>query len=117
MLTYKDILNDSDILQKYEQIEIETNYVIAHGIVHVKNVLALCKNIAQAFNLSKNNARLLYIACALHDIGRFIDNKTHNLTSEKFAREYTATYTNLFYNKKTPDWEFFCLFKSIVIFG
>jgi len=88
MFTYQNILNDKDIMQKYEQIEIETNYVIAHGIVHVNNVLDLCKNIATALKLTEDNARLLYIACALHDIGRFIDNKTHNLTSEKFAREY-----------------------------
>ena len=88
MYTYQDILNDKEIIKKYEEIEIATNYVVAHGIIHVNNVLELCKNIANELNLNENSSRLLYIACALHDIGRFIDNKTHNLTSETFARNY-----------------------------
>lgn len=92
--SYLDILKDKEIIEKYKQIEIETNYVVAHGIIHVKNVLKLCKNIAKAVKLSKNNARLLYIACALHDIGRYVDNKTHNLTSEKCAREYLNNKLN-----------------------
>ena len=88
MFTYKDILNDSKIIDLYDQIEKETNYVVAHGIVHVNNVLNLCENIATEINLSEEKTRLLLIACALHDVGRYIDNKTHNLTSEKFARDY-----------------------------
>ena len=87
-MTYYDILNDDKIIEIYNQIEIKTNYVISHGLIHVKNVLKLCKNIAKEVKLSNQNKKLLYIACVLHDVGRFYDNNMHNLSSEKFAKEY-----------------------------
>ncbi len=88
MFNYKNILNDKKIKDIYSKIEEETNYVISHGIVHVKNVLKLAKNIANTMNLTNKEKHMLFIAVALHDVGRYIDNKTHQFTSEKFARDY-----------------------------
>lgn len=88
MFTYTNILKDEQVLNLYNKIEETTNYVISHGIIHVKNVLKLCKNIANELNLTNKEKHLLYISAMLHDIGRHTDNKTHNLTSEIFAKSY-----------------------------
>ena len=65
MTTYKDILKDEYIINLYNDIEEKTNYVVSHGLQHVKNVLSFCKQLANVFSLSNQKRKLLYIACLL----------------------------------------------------
>ena len=94
MFTYKDVLKDKQIIENYIKIEDKTNYVISHGLIHVKNVLKICKNIAKEMELSKQKKRLLCISAVLHDIGRIEENKKHNFASEEFAKNYLKDKLN-----------------------
>ncbi len=88
--TYKDILNDKQILQIYKDVDKKTNYVVSHGLIHMKHVVKHAKGLAKALKLSKEQEKLLLISAVLHDVGRNEDNETHHICGARFAKEYLS---------------------------
>lgn len=87
-MNYTQILNDPTIVQMYEDVNNQIHFVIDHGLLHVKHVVANIKHICRALQLSKNTQRLACIAGALHDVGRLYSKENHAEESAIFAKTY-----------------------------
>ena len=88
MFSYTDILNDEQVLNIYKAVDIETNYVVSHGLTHVLHVVESTKIISKAVGLTEAETRLALIAAALHDIGRSVNNDNHQEESFKLTKKY-----------------------------
>lgn len=76
---------ENEIFSLYERNE------KGHGIEHIKTV------IDRSFNLSKDldvNKEMVYLVASYHDLGHFIDAKTHEIISAKMLEE----------DKKLEEW-------------
>ena len=77
-MKYKIINND---LKKYIENEIFPLYKrneYGHGIEHIKTVIKRSLNLAKNYDV---NINIVYTVAAYHDIGHYIDRKTHELIS------------------------------------
>lgn len=87
-MNYMQILTDPTIIQMYEDVNNKIHFVIDHGMLHVKHVVANIKHICKVLNLSKNTQQLACIAGALHDVGRLYSKENHAEESAQFAQTY-----------------------------
>jgi len=85
---WQDILNDGLIIDRYNEINKVTNYVIDHGLLHVQNVLNYIDKICDLCNIDNKKRNLSKIAGALHDVGRLDCWHGHAEAGGKFASEY-----------------------------
>ena len=89
-LTYLNVLNDKQINNMYLTIDRNNRYAVSHGKIHIENVTNHAKEIAEAVSLTSEETRLLLIAGALHDIGRYFSNKGHNIAGLDFIKDYLS---------------------------
>ena len=87
-MNYMQILTDPTIIKMYEDVNNKIHFVIDHGMLHVKHVIANIKHICKVLNLSKNTQQLACIAGALHDVGRLFSKENHAEESAQFAQTY-----------------------------
>lgn len=90
-MNYKDIQKTAfynDIYSKVE--ELKKDYPVNHGFLHVNHVLSNAKKLSKTFKLNNNQKRLLYIACALHDIGYLKGRENHAESGKEMASEFLA---------------------------
>ena len=74
-------------LQKYIEAEILPQYkkLSGHTDDHIEQVIS--RSFAIATELEDVNIDMVYTVAAYHDLGRLVDNKTHNLESGKMMME------------------------------
>ena len=88
MEIWEEILKDNEILKTYEQINLKTNYVIDHGLVHIKNVIKYIEHICEIFNVQDKTKELALISGTLHDMGYLNSREEHEISSAEYAKEY-----------------------------
>ena len=93
-MTYKDILQDQEILDIYDEIDKNNTSTIYHGKNHVLNVLDNLDKLNNLLNIEKHDLELLKIAITLHDIGHSYGEKEHYKKSEELARKYLKNKIN-----------------------
>jgi len=86
-MTYKDILNDQEILSIYNKIDNNNNQII-HGKQHVLNVIENLDKLNNVLNINKKDLELLKIATTLHDIGHIYNKDIHPFKGSEYAKEY-----------------------------
>lgn len=88
MLKYIDVIQEQDIINKYEYIEYKNNSNISKGMKHITNVIDICKKIAFILELDEESKNNLLIAATLHDIGKISSSNDHNYQSFNYAFDY-----------------------------
>ena len=83
-MTYKDILNNSLVIESYNKIDEINPYPFNHGLKHVKNVCTIMDRLCRTIDIDDNEKEALLIASALHDIGQVDGREGHG----KKAREF-----------------------------
>ena len=63
---WEEILKDNSIIDRYNNINKETNYVIDHGLLHVKNVLNYIDKICDFLLVDKQKRNLAHYFIFLH---------------------------------------------------
>ncbi len=88
-MTYLDILQDKEIMAILNQIDIlkqaDAKY---YGIIHTLSTIDYAKQLSICFELNAHERELLYIACALHNIGHLNGKTLHDHTGAEMARTY-----------------------------
>ena len=69
---------DTEILPKYETLK-------GHTSEHIAQVIT--RSLEFAKQVSEINIDMVFIIAAYHDLGRLIDNETHNIESAKMLRK------------------------------
>ena len=88
-MTYKDILQSDYFFNTYSQVEVlKRDFPVNHGFMHVWHVIKNGRMLAEMFELSEEEKRLLLIACTLHDIGYIKGRKDHDISGAELAKEY-----------------------------
>lgn len=88
-MNYLDILQDREIVAILSQIDILKQADCKHyGMVHTLSALEYAKQLAECFNLSDREKELLYIACALHNLGHLNGKNLHAQTGAEMAKAY-----------------------------
>ena len=88
-MNYQDILQDREISAIYSQIDILKQEEPRHyGIRHTLNTIEYAKQLAECFSLTEDEKRLLYIACALHNVGHLNGKSLHAQTGSEMAKAY-----------------------------
>lgn len=82
------LLNDNEILKKYEAIDKVNAYPFNHGMKHIHNVVALTDKIAPLFSLTERETEVLKTCEILHDLGQVDGREKHGLKAANFARDY-----------------------------
>lgn len=88
MLKYTDVIQDQDIINKYEYIESKNDSNISIGLKHINNVIDICKKIASILGIDEKEKNNLLIAAALHDIGKISNLEDHNYQSFNYSYDY-----------------------------
>ena len=88
-MNYLDILQDKEIAAIYSQIDILKQAEPRHyGMIHTLSTIEYAKQLAECFSLTEEEKRLLYIACALHNIGHLNGKTLHAQTGSEMAKAY-----------------------------
>ena len=87
-MDYLDILQDDDIIDRYNNINKKINYAIDHGMLHVNHVVENVKMICEGLKIDEHIKKLALISATLHDVGRLEDNKRHSELGGEFAKAY-----------------------------
>ena len=88
-MNYLDILDDKEITAIYSQIDIQKQEEPMHyGKVHTLNTIEYAKQLAECFELTQEEKKLLYIACALHNVGHLNGKSLHAQTGAEMAKAY-----------------------------
>ena len=88
-MNYLDILQDREIVAIYNQIDIQKQAEPRHyGIIHTLSTIEYAKQLAECFSLTDHEKRLLYIACALHNVGHLNGKSLHAQTGAEMAKAY-----------------------------
>lgn len=88
-MNYLDILQDKEIMAILNQIDILKQYEPKHyGIIHTLSTIQYARQLAEVFTLTANEKELLYIACALHNLGHLNGSSLHAQTGSEMARSY-----------------------------
>ncbi len=88
-MNYKAIQKSQFYLDTYAKVEqLKKDFPVNHGFLHVNHVIENAKSLAKSFNLNNYQKRLLYVACALHDIGYINGREEHALSGGIIARPY-----------------------------
>lgn len=88
MLKYTDVIQDQDIINKYEYIEFKNDTNISIGLKHINNVIDICKKLSFVLGLDEESKNYLLLAASLHDIGKISSFKDHNYQSFNFSYDY-----------------------------
>ena len=88
-MNYLDILQDREIMAIYNQIDIQKQTEPRHyGIIHTLSTLEYAKQLAECFSLTDHEKQLLFIACALHNVGHLNGKSLHAQTGAEMAKAY-----------------------------
>ena len=88
-MNYLDILQDKEIMAIFSRIEIFKQEEAQHfGIMHTLNTIEYAKQLAECFDLTPKEKHLLFMACALHNIGHLNGKTLHAQTGAEMARTY-----------------------------
>jgi HD superfamily phosphohydrolase YqeK len=89
MITYRDILNTDFFFNTYSQIEVmKRDFPVNHGFMHVWHVTKNCKKLAELFNITEEEKRLLMISAVLHDVGYIKGRENHAKNGAILAKEF-----------------------------
>lgn len=79
VLMDKEIVSyiETNIIPKYEKLK-------GHTLGHIKQVIE--RSLKFAEQAPEVNLNMVYIIAAYHDLGRLVDNETHNIESAKMLR-------------------------------
>lgn len=90
-MNYLDIKKSKFYNETYKEIEeLKKNFPVNHGFKHVNHVIEYAKSLANLYNLNNQQRKLLYIACALHDVGYIKGREEHAASGSEIAREFLA---------------------------
>lgn len=95
MLKYIDVIQEQDIINKYEYIESKNDSNISMGMKHINNVIDICKKLAFLLELDEESKNYLLIAASLHDIGKISSSKDHNYQSFNYSYDYLKNRVDL----------------------
>lgn len=86
-------------VEKYitEKILPQYDKLLGHTITHINQVIS--RSLAIAEDLSDVDRDMVYVVAAYHDLGRIIDDETHNIESGKLMRK-DETLKKLFNEKQ-----------------
>ncbi len=88
-MNYLDILQDREIVAILGQIDIlkqaDAKY---YGMLHTLSTIEYSKQLAECFNLTPHEQELLFIACALHNVGHLHGKTLHAQTAAEMAKAY-----------------------------
>ena len=88
-MTYLDIIQDREIMAIYSRIDILKQDEPKHyGIIHVLSTIEYARQLAECFELNIKERNLLFIACALHNIGHLNGKTLHAQTGAEMAKGY-----------------------------
>lgn len=95
-MNYKEIMNSEYYYATYSRIaEIKKDYPVDHAFLHIRHVVTYAKKLAKIFKLSNHQRKLLYIACALHDIGYLDGRENHAKSGSERAEIYLTKLNKL----------------------
>jgi len=90
-MTYRDILQTDYFFEMYTQVEVlKRDFPVNHGFLHVWHVIKNAEQLAEMFNLTKKDKKLLLIAATLHDIGYTEGRENHDINGARLAREFLS---------------------------
>lgn len=100
-MNYLDVLNDEEVVNRYNAIDEINPYPFNHGLKHVKNVCNIMNRLCDILNISGGEKEALLIACALHDIGQVDGREEHGKKSKLFTidRFGNELETNNYYDE------------------
>lgn len=88
-MNYLDILQDKEIMAIYSRIEVLKQGEAKHyGYIHTLSTIEYAKQLAECFDLTDKEKELLFIACALHNIGHLNGKTLHAQTGAEMAKGY-----------------------------
>lgn len=88
-MTYLDIIQDKEIMAIYSRIDILNQDEPKHyGIIHVLSTIEYARQLAECFELDIKERSLLFIACALHNIGHLNGKTLHAQTGAEMAKGF-----------------------------
>ena len=88
-MNYLDILQDTEIVAIFSQIEIlKQNDARHYGMIHTLSTIEFAKQLAECFDLTERETELLLVACSLHNIGHLHGKSLHAQTGAEMAKPY-----------------------------
>ncbi|MBQ7308302.1 MAG: HD domain-containing protein [Clostridia bacterium] len=100
MISYKEILNDTQIINIYNTIKQDKILWGDHSLLHINSVLKNIDKICQIFNIDQKTKELVLIAGVLHDTGVLQGKKGHAERSFEFAKQYLQKFKEISENDK-----------------
>lgn len=97
------ILNNVEILSKYEMIDKINPYPFNHGMGHIKNVVSLVDDIANCFGLNDREVEILKVCEILHDLGQVDGRENHGHKAAEFSKNFLKQF-NYFQKTKLLLW-------------
>lgn len=91
MKRFEAVLNDTVIIERYEQIDVFENLTggsAHHNLEHAKNVAVLVAQLMEQLGYEKDLIEEARIAAILHDTGALEGRKDHAIRSYNFAENY-----------------------------
>lgn len=92
MAIAKDILNDEEIINIYNEIDKVNDVPFNHGYKHVKNVYSIMEKICDVFKIAGLEKEALLISAALHDVGQVDGRENHAFKSMVFSKDYLLKF-------------------------
>ena len=98
--SYKDILQNKQVIAGYEKIDAINPYPFNHGLKHINNVCKIASRLCDKLGVDEEIRNAVLIACALHDIGQVDGREEHGKKSKNFALKYfeNELKTNKYFN-------------------
>lgn len=59
MITFKDILNNKEVIEEYTKIDKQNKYPFNHGLQHIKNVCDLMSKLCDALKIKDEEKECL----------------------------------------------------------
>jgi len=87
-INYEEVLNDEQIINMYNEIDIQNTTRMQHGYIHMKNVLEYIKKLTDLLKFNDSEKNKHYIAAILHDVGQVTGRENHGEKASIFAKEY-----------------------------
>lgn len=92
-MNYLDILQDKEIMAILNQIDILKQYQPKHyGIIHTLNTVEFSRQLAECFGLTDREKELLFMCCALHNLGHLNGKNLHAQTGAEMAKGYLTKH-------------------------
>lgn len=88
-MNYLDILQDREVIAILTQIDLfNQNKPKEYGLIHTIGTIKYARTLAKCFGLTDREKDLLYVACALHNLGHLNGGSLHAQTGAEMARTY-----------------------------